>query len=199
MKRCIIFAALPPQGFEKLQKGDFIIACDKGFEQVKSLGITPDLVIGDFDSLGYVPEFHNITHLPVRKDDTDTGFAIKYAVENGFENVTVYGALDGKFDHSLANVSLCAFAKQRNVNVCFKSGLYDMFAISNESVNLGVGDKRFSLFAVDKCSGVNICGADFTLNNAMLDPFFPLGVSNRQNGETVISVKSGTLIIVKYK
>ncbi|MFR5780741.1 MAG: thiamine diphosphokinase [Oscillospiraceae bacterium] len=112
MKTCYIVAAAE-LAEERLrpEEGDLVIAADAGLRHLARLGIQPDLALGDFDSLGYVPEAPSVEVCPVRKDDTDTMAALKRAHELGFRRVLIFGGLGGaRFDHSLANVQSLAWA-----------------------------------------------------------------------------------------
>ena len=199
MAKAVIVSALPYGGEIELCAGDLLIACDLGLERCKEKSLVPDLVIGDFDSLGFVPDVKDLIKLPVKKDDTDTGYAIEYAIKNGYKEIAVYGALGGHLDLTLASVQLLAGAAKRGIKARFYAEDCVVTAVTDGAVILPGSDKRFSLFAVDDCAGVTIEGALYELQNAPLSPFMPLGVSNRQKGETRIAVKSGTLIVVKYK
>ena len=77
MKTCYIVAAAE-LAEERLrpEEGDLVIAADAGLRHLARLGIQPDLALGDFDSLGYVPEAPSVEVCPVRKDDTDTMAAL---------------------------------------------------------------------------------------------------------------------------
>ena len=81
MKTCYIICAGDADKIEiRKEKDDLIIAADNGLTHCRRNGIVPDLLVGDFDSLGYVPDGQNVLTLPVAKDDTDTSFAVKYAM-----------------------------------------------------------------------------------------------------------------------
>ena len=197
MPKAVIVSALKCKQPIDYSPGDLLIACDKGFDRVKEAGLVPDVVIGDFDSLGFTPDFENIIKLPVKKDDTDTGYAINYAIEKGFNKIAVYGALGGMLDHTFASFQLAAGASKKGVDIRFFGDDCILLAVTNGKIALKSGNNRFSVFAVDSCSGVTIKNAEFEIADSTLSPFFPLGVSNRKNGETVIEVKSGTLIVIE--
>lgn len=74
---------------------DYVIAADAGYEYCRKNNIIPDLVLGDFDSLGVAPKHPNVMQLPVEKDDTDTVFAIKTGLEKGYRHFYIYGGLGG--------------------------------------------------------------------------------------------------------
>ena len=200
-KRFIIFGALTPEKlrFSRL-KSDFVIACDKGYKICKLLDIEPDMIIGDFDSLGYIPEASNITVLPVRKDDTDLGFAINKAISLNAKEIYVYGAVGGRLDLTVANISLCAAACKKGIKTVFFGDDFDFTVIKSGQI-LNFSDpkhkKTVSVFAHEKCSGVNLSGFEYNLQNACLDPFFPLGVSNSlKDTEAEISLTSGLLLVL---
>ena len=93
-KACYIVGA---GSFEKLdslpQEDDLVIAADGGYAYLKQLGIQPDVLLGDFDSLEYVPEHdHILRHSPI-KDDTDMALAAFYAQEKGYRLFYLYGGL----------------------------------------------------------------------------------------------------------
>ena len=109
MKRCVIFCAA---GFDSLavpiHKDDLVIAADGGLQHTQALGITPDVILGDFDSLGYVPAGANV--FPVEKDDTDAMLAVRHGLAAGCGEFLLYGSLDGKrLDHTVANFQTLQF------------------------------------------------------------------------------------------
>ena len=120
MKKCFIFGALPiKELLVKPTNDDFVIAADNGFDVLGKLNITPNLVVGDFDSLGFVPDAEDKIVLPVRKDDTDLSIALKTALDKGYSDIFVYGAADGKLDHTFANITLEAQISRKGVNCVF--------------------------------------------------------------------------------
>lgn len=95
--RCVIVSAAPLAASMKelLRPGDYLIACDGGYQSTrKILGREPDVILGDFDSAPE-PEGTGAVVLPRVKDDTDTHYAAKVAVEKGFSQVLLLGALGG--------------------------------------------------------------------------------------------------------
>ena len=84
---------------------DKVIAVDGGFSSLCAIGVTPDFALGDFDSLGHVPQGVPIERHPVMKDDSDTALALEWALAHGMREVAVYGALGGRLDHTLATLS----------------------------------------------------------------------------------------------
>lgn len=115
MKKCIIIGAGDFFGIpdEIVGKSGLVIAADGGFEHCLELGITPDTVIGDFDSLESPPENCSLLRLPVEKDDTDTLAAVKYGLEKGAEVFHIFGGTGGRFDHTVANMQSLVYLSQK--------------------------------------------------------------------------------------
>ena len=106
MKRCFIFAAGTFFGLrETPAPDDLIIAADAGYRTCQNIGITPNILLGDFDSMPAPETTAHTIHLPVEKDDTDTLAAVRVALEHGCEEVHIYGGTGGsRLDHTLANL-----------------------------------------------------------------------------------------------
>ena len=199
MAKCFIFGALPVKELPyRPEKGDLIIAADKGLEVVLQLEIKPDIIIGDFDSLGFVPVGESVIKLPAAKDDTDIGYAIKYASELGYNDFVVYGGIGGLLDHSFANIELCSYISKRGGRSVFVGEDTFVTAITDGDIILENKSGRISVFSADSVSsGVDMTGLKYNLHNCCLTSDFPLGVSNEFTcAKAHISVKSGTLIII---
>lgn len=200
MNKCYIFGAAEglPKNLQK-QNGDFIIAADKGFETLKNLNIEPDIIIGDFDSLGFTPEEENVVALPIKKDDTDTLFAVRTGLDKGFKQFVIYGGTGGRFDHTLANLQTLCFIAE-NGGIGFLRGKdFTAAAIKDCGLKFKANTTgNISVFsATSECEEVTLKGLLYETENAKLTNSFPIGVSNEFLGkESEISVKNGTLIIV---
>ena len=110
MKRCVIAGGAPIEDYtvirSLLSPDDFVIFCDSGLRHLEKLGVSPSLIVGDFDSYdGPRPDAETIT-LPCIKDDTDSFFAVKEAVKRGFEEFLLIGVTGGRLDHTLGNLSI---------------------------------------------------------------------------------------------
>lgn len=200
MARCVIFGAAE---FDtetiSLLPDDYIIAADGGLKALERTSIEPHLIVGDFDSYEKIPDKDNIIRLPVKKDDTDTIFAIKTALNKGYKTFVFYGCIGGRLDHTLANLQAATFIAENNGNAVFIDGIYSLTVIKNSSITFSADCKgTVSAFAVyDKAYGVTEKGLLYSLDNAELTPAFPLGVSNEFIGkEAIISVKNGVLCII---
>lgn len=196
MKTCHIFCA---GGFEKLaepmKQGDPVLAADGGLVHTRALGIVPDGIIGDFDSLGYVPEGAQV--FPVEKDDTDSMLAVRKGLELSCSRFLIYGGLDGpRLDHTIANLqTLCFLAEQGAVGYLVGNS-YIAAAISEETLMFpesAAGILSLFCFGSDAC--VTIRGTKYALERGTLQSSFPLGVSNHFTGrEATVTVHSGTVV-----
>lgn len=178
---------------------DLIIAADKGLEYCHRDGIEPDVVIGDFDSLGYHPENKSVISLPVEKDDTDTSFAVKYAMNKGYNKFVIFGGTGGKRpDHTFANIALLSFISKNGGIGFLVSDNCTITAITDSTIKFSAELKGdISVFSFDTVShGVTETGLYYNYENSDVENCIVTGVSNSFTGqESTVSVKDGTLII----
>ena len=108
--RCIIVGAGDFFGFHSdPAPEDLLIAADAGYRWCVQQQVSPDLVVGDFDSLGTAPDHPNIIRMPVEKDDTDTLASIRIGLEKGYRQFELYGVTGGRADHTIANLQCLLF------------------------------------------------------------------------------------------
>ena len=201
MKRCFIFAAGTYYGLrERPRTGDLVLAADAGYEICRREGIVPDLVLGDFDSMEQPENFGNVLRVPVEKDDTDTMLAVKTALENGCDEVYLYGGTGGKrLDHTLANLQTLLFIRRRGARGYLYDDDFIWTAVENESLTIRreVEWGLFSAFCLgDRAEGIDEVGFQYPLQDASLTPEFPLGVSNHIMEDTAtVTVRKGALIV----
>ena len=178
--------------------GDLVIAADSGLDLVRSLNLTPDLTVGDFDSLGRVPTGKNVVTLPVEKDVTDAAAAVDLGRARGYSDFRFVGCTGGRPDHTFAAYQLLAdLASRDETGLLFGDG-FTVTAIKNGSLSFPAhSGGTLSVFAVGgDASGVTLSGVFYPLSDATLTPTFPLGVSNSFIGQPVkIEVKRGTLLV----
>lgn len=111
---------------------DLVLAADGGYRALYSLGYTPDLLLGDFDSLGDLPLPADLPVLrfPVRKDDTDTGLALRHGLDLGFRDFALYGCAGGRVDHLLANFQSMARVSRLGATVRLAAPDYDAWSLT---------------------------------------------------------------------
>ena len=179
--------------------GDIVIAADGGYKYLQRAGIKPDIVIGDFDSLGKAPEGEKIIRLKPEKDVTDTYAAVSEGIKCGYSRFNIYGASGGRIEHTLANIQLIASLAEKNMQASIFDGSTVITAITAKTLRFDSAYNGYiSIFAhSDKCTGVCLRGLKYPLENAELNNLFPLGVSNEFLGvESEIVIGNGTAIIV---
>lgn len=194
-----IFGAGEYYGKEpRLGEDDFVLAADGGLRYLREKGIEPDVILGDFDSLGAVPEGGNVIMLPTHKDDTDTGAGIKLGLQQGYTVFHIYGGVGGRLDHTLANISLAAFLADKGCRCYIHGDGVIITALKDTSVSFGSGKRgTFSAFAYTERCVVTLSGFEYELEDYELTSLYPLGVSNSFVGrEAEVKVKSGILIAV---
>lgn len=94
-----------------------VVAADGGFASLESVGVMPDVALGDFDSLGYVPNAPRVERHPVMKDATDLELALEWALREGYASTAVYGALGGRLDQTMATVQTLVHFARRGMHV----------------------------------------------------------------------------------
>lgn len=196
-KECCIVAAGPSPAFTV--SGAFVIAADGGLEKLREYGLTPDLVIGDFDSLDESPTGDNVLTFPREKDDTDTMLAIKEALRRGYEKIYISGAVGGRLDHTVANIQSLIFAVKLGAEAYLCGGEETVTVINSGSIRFREKKSgRISVFCLgDSASEVSISGLKYQTVGASLSNMFPIGVSNEFIGEAAsISLSSGILGII---
>ncbi len=179
---------------------DCVIAVDAGFAALEACNVVPDMAVGDFDSLGYVPRCKRVSRYPVHKDMSDMEIGFTKALNFKYDEVYVYGGIGGRLDHTIANMQLFASYSERGL---FITGIADTFALrvltGPDAFVLPDGLDRgtVSVFsASDRCEGVIERGLEYSLDDEPLTNRTSLGLSNELIGEEAsIAVESGTLYI----
>lgn len=180
-------------------ENDYVIAADGGWLACQKARITPNLLLGDFDSLQDVPQFPRVERVPVEKDDTDMMLAIKRGLALGHKEFHMYGGMGGsRTDHTVANLqSLLYLANHGAQGWLYGDG--EMYtAIRNRAVTFPARESGIlSVFCLGAdAQGVTIRGGQYEVESATLTADFPLGVSNHFVGNEIeISVEQGSLLI----
>lgn len=179
-------------------KEDCLIAADGGVKTVMERDMKPDIVIGDFDSLGFYPYELKPIILSCEKDDTDMLSALKQGIEKGYETFLMYGGTGGREDHTVANIQLLYYLASIG-KTGFLIGKHNLLtAIKNKKIRYtGMNGYLSAFCAGDRAEGVTISGCKYNLDNGELTNLYPIGVSNEfTDMPAEISVKNGMLLIV---
>ena len=197
MGKCMIFCAAGFDGLvQPIECDDYILAADGGFRHLQALSVVPDGILGDFDSLGYIPRGAAV--FPVEKDDTDAMLAVRQGLKLGYREFVIYGGLDGqRLDHTVANYQTLQFLAENGAVGYLVGRDYIVTVIRNETLSFAASAQGIlSLFCMGPdARGVSIRGLQYCLENGTITSGFPLGVSNHFAGSAAqISVEDGSLL-----
>ena len=178
---------------------DLVIAADGGLRLLEKQGIRPDVTLGDFDSLGFVPEGEQVRVFPTAKDETDLMLACREGLARGYRVFRLYGGLGGaRVSHTVANLQLLRWlADQGAVGTLYGRGC-EVTLLRERTVCFPKEQTGFlSLFAAGEFAVVTVRGAAYELEKGTLTGRFPLGVSNEFCGrETEVTVHEGDLLLI---
>jgi thiamine pyrophosphokinase len=185
--------------------GALLIAADGGARAAAHYGVTPQVVIGDMDSIapdmlaGLVAGGTLALRHPPAKDETDLELALLYAVEQGARWIRVIGAAGGRLDQTLSNVYLLALPALRDVDVRLVTGSEETsLLLPGEIVINGVAGDTVSLLPVSGAAhGVTTEGLAYPLRDEALTFGPARGVSNVMTGaRATVQLRDGALIVV---
>ncbi len=206
MKRCVIIGGAAIGDYESvrkyLKKDDFYVFCDSGLNHLEKLNVSPDLIVGDFDS-------HKNPHLnaetivlPCEKDDTDTVFAVKEALKRGFEDFLLIGVIGERLDHTLGNVSILLMLDREGKTGKIVDDYSEMEIVSRKTVLIDDSFAYFSLLNISgEAKGICVKNAKYPLHDAQITCEYQYGVSNEvTSGKSAeVSLKEGKLLLVKVR
>jgi thiamine pyrophosphokinase len=209
-KRCILVGAGPlgETAIDRLPD-DIVIAVDGGLKYLADLGMLPDYLLGDFDSLeeSQYPLYEEyrrerpdrVIRLPVEKDDTDMHAAVKKGLELGCTKFLLYGAAGGRIDHTIANIQTMLYARRHGAEAYMIEGGTMLFVLEKETRRFrrGLGG-LFSLFSLEGRCRVSIEGMRYPLQDAVITNDFPIGTSNEfiPEKEASVTLKEGSALAV---
>ncbi len=206
--RVVIFANgklnHPEQARESVRPDDLVIAADGGTEHARSVDITPDVVIGDFDSLADGEQERlastgvETIAFPARKDETDLELALLHAARAGADEIIILAALGGRLDQTVANLLLLAMPELRNIDVHVVEGPQTAFLICTQATIRGEPGDNVSLIPLGgDAEGVTAEGLEWPLHEDTLRFGPARGVSNVLTREEAhVRVQKGLLLCV---
>ena len=162
--------------------------------------MTPDIVVGDFDSAAMKPpEGVRIVRTIPEKDDTDTILACETAIEAGCDEIRLYCALGGRTDHTIANIQTMEMMRQRGVNVTIISSSERLYLVHEREAAIPKFHGYVSVFSYGETCIVSEYGMKYGLVRYRLDNAYPLGVSN-EVAEDIgrIIVHGGTALVIEH-
>ena len=178
---------------------DYVIAADRGYDSLMAYGVPPDLVVGDFDSLGRMPSHPNVIQLPYAKDDTDMVFALRKGLDLGYRRFVLLGGVGGRLEHTLGNLQILDWLTTQGAQGFLAGEKTVATALRNGSLTFPVSMSGYlSIFCNSgQARGVTLSGLKFPLEDAVLTSCFPVGVSNEFLGQSAqVTVEDGSLLLL---
>ena len=195
----------PARITEHPKSGDLLIAADSGYENAVKLGVSPTILLGDFDSLGEeklqkIPNGIEILRVSVEKDRTDTQLAVDVALVRGAQEIVIIGGLGGRIDHALSNLAVLEWLQARGVPAAINDGFNRARFVRNGGALIGRSAFTYlSLIAADPVvKGVSVKGCKYPLENAKLTRACQFAVSNEMTGNcALVEVRRGGVYIIE--
>ncbi|MEE3438363.1 MULTISPECIES: thiamine diphosphokinase [Ruminococcus] len=204
--RCVIISGSPDTNVEEIKSlctnDDFIVCADSGYSFAKKAGLTPNLIIGDFDSLKEeLPQNTEVVKLNTHKDDTDTEHCVMECIRRGYKDFLLLGSIGGRTDHTFANIATLAFLSEYNYNGIARNNGEEIRILKEGSYEMN--NKKGLIFSVFPygCESVNVTykGAEYMLNNKTLTYNVSRGISNVfVDDEAEITINRGRAILLTY-
>lgn len=206
VKRCVIIGGAEIKNTDViriyLSDSDFYIFCDSGLYHAEKLGIKPDLIIGDFDSHPRPDTDIETISLPREKDDTDTVYAVKEAINRGFSDFLFIGVVGGRLDHTLGNISILLMLHSSGMSAKIIDDYSEMEICDRTTHYIDESFSYFSLLNIDgNCAGVTERNVKFPLENSEISCEYQYGISNEVLPGKVaeVSVSQGRALLVKIR
>lgn len=189
------------------KEAELIISADSGARHCKSLLVTPDLMVGDFDSVtaedyaGLAAAGVEIVRFPVEKDMTDSELAIEFALERGCTGIILLGVLGTRLDHSISNLFLLKKLLDKGVDGMIADEHNEIRLINRSIVLMREEDVFITLLPLaGDAKGVTTSGLYYPLENATLETGSSRGVSNRFSEDVArVTVEKGYLLVIKAR
>lgn len=192
-----------------IKQVDFIICVDGGAFHARQMGIRPDLLLGDFDSIktdDYEYFFDlgvNINKYPHEKDETDTELAVEHAISMGSSKIIIIGGIGTRFDHTLANIFLLKNMIEKDVEGWIIDE-HNKITLINDKISIKKeGGVKVSLLPLsDNVYGINTSGLYYPLNNSNMKIGPTRGTSNEfeytedTSNYAKISINHGLLLVI---
>lgn len=183
---------------------DTLYCVDGGLRHADAIGVVPDFIIGDFDSIApellekYEKTGVSFVKFPPEKDFTDLELALRMAIDEGAEEIIILGALGGRVDHELANINLLYIALKNNVRARIMSEAQSICLMDGDIDIVGrEGDLVTLLPFGGEAVGITTRGLTYPLKNETLGVGESRGVSNVMLGERAhVAVEKGMLVVI---
>lgn len=185
-------------------RADMLIAADGGLSHMQALDLTPDLLIGDLDSV--TPDQINwaqtkgarVLRFPTDKDETDLELALYEAVQSGCKRITITAALGGRFDQTLSNIYLLNLPVLAGIDARIDDGRQEIILVRRATEVTGDPGDIVSLLPLSPIvRGITTRGLKYPLADESLIFYRSRGLSNEMlTGEARVEVQDGILLCV---
>ncbi len=190
-------------------ENDLCIAVDGGYEYCKLLEITPEYILGDFDSISEKEaegvaeiaksEEDKVMVLPVEKDDTDMLAAIKLGLAKGYQSFRIYGGMGGRIEHTIANMQCLLYLKEHRAVGYLMDGTGMILVAKEEEISFQDSLEGYmSMFSMGDKATVSIENMKYLLNEYEITNSFPIGISNEfilgEKGK--VTVHKGAVVMI---
>jgi len=203
--RIIIFAngnlPYPERARTLIHPDDFILCADGGTRHALALGLNPNVIVGDMDSLpeNYSPSTFNgeFVLFPKDKNETDLELAINHAITLSPHQILILAALGGRMDQTLANIALLSNLQLATFDVRLTDGVEEIFFCRDQAKVEGRSGDIVSLIPWQgEVTGVFTENLRWHLHHETLYPEKTRGISNEMTADVAtVSIKSGLLLI----
>jgi len=184
----------------------YLIGADRGAQFLIENGFTPNIAIGDFDSV--TKEQYDIIQLKskeilsfdaIDKDYTDTELSFLHAIERGSTEIILLGGLGTRFDHSIGNIQLLSLALHKGIKACLIDA-HNQIRLIHDSLNVQRDQYHYiSLLPYSEVvTGITLEGFKYPLHNATIKKGESIGVSNELiDDDATIHILSGQLLVIQ--
>lgn len=209
--RCLLLANGEYGGitlyYSAAQQADLILCADGGANYAYQIGITPDYILGDLDSIEpevlkfFTGQKVTFKKYPAAKDYTDCQLTLELALELGADEITFWGTLGGRLDHTLANLYCGLNAVRQGIKITHWGPRETVYIIKDRLRLKGSPGDTVSLIALtDKAGGISLNNFVYPLNDALLLKEDTLAVSNQMADDTAeISIAEGIVAVFHYR
>lgn len=185
---------------------ELIIAVDGGANHLYRLGIMPNYILGDLDSIDddirsyYEASDVVFKKFPTKKDETDAELAVWMVEEEGLLGIDIYAALGGRIDHELANIQLLYYILDRGMYPRIISEREEIYILRNEEMNLkgSIGDIVSIIPVKGDARGITLANMEYSVEELDLKYSVTRGISNVMLAEDAyINVRDGCILVIK--
>ena len=209
--KCIIIAngIIKNYGYLRnlVNQSDVIVCADGGTKHLRKINITPDIVIGDLDSINsedknFLAEKRvKIIQYPEKKDFSDTELAVEWAIKNKADYITLTGTTGDRLDHTLSNIFLMKTISAQGV-ACRMIDDHNEIYLVSKIINLKgkPGDLLSIIPVTEKVTGLTLKGLEYPLENAGISMGSSMGISNCfADDQAQIKIKTGIILVTKSR